>query len=290
MTYYSPQIGFAGRFTKTVKYLILANILLFIAKFFFSQVSYKSFLFTWSLVPGYCLNKLMLWQPFTYIFIHLSGWQLFINMLILWMFGSEVEEELGSKNFLIYYIFCGLGAGLLFLLLAGDKDILIGASSSILGVLFAFGMLFPERIITLLLLFVIPVSLKAKYLVAISGTIVLVTSLNGPTLHIPSFSILGGMLFGYFYLKKRRKAEYLIDKYFSKNKAKFITPKITIQKVFSPKVKERKKMKTREEKVNKEVFISKEIDPILDKISKEGIHSLSEEEKKKLDKAKHLME
>ena len=98
------------------------------------------------------------------MFLHGGFWHLFLNMLALWMFGVELEYTWGSRRFLIYYLLCGLGAGIVNLLVApllGQAAPTVGASGAIFGVLIAFGMLFPDRPIYLYLL--LPV--RAKYFV-----------------------------------------------------------------------------------------------------------------------------
>jgi membrane associated rhomboid family serine protease len=89
--------------------------------------------------------------------MHGNFWHLFMNMFALWMFGMELENIWGSKKFLMYYLICGVGAGLSNLLIAPVfTDVMlptIGASGSVYGILVAFGMLFPNREIFLYFLF-----------------------------------------------------------------------------------------------------------------------------------------
>lgn len=112
----------------------------------------------------------MLWQVVTYSFLHGGFWHLFGNMLGLYFFGTEIEQRLGSRRFLLLYLGCGVLGGLGWLLLsAGGGAVCIGASASVFGVLGTFAALYPHRQITLLVFFVLPVTLTARTLVLIAG-------------------------------------------------------------------------------------------------------------------------
>lgn len=112
----------------------------------------------------------MLWQVATYSFLHGGFWHLFGNMLGLYFFGTEIEQRLGSRRFLLLYLGCGALGGLGWLLLsAGAGAVCIGASASVFGVLGTFAALYPRRQITLLVFFVLPVTLTARTLILIAG-------------------------------------------------------------------------------------------------------------------------
>ena len=100
-----------------------------------------------------------LWQPVTYMFMHGSFSHLFFNMFTLWMFGNVLENSWGTARFLRYYLICGIGAGLLSMLV--QPAILLGASGACFGLLAAFGMMFPEE--RIYLYFLLPI--KAKWFV-----------------------------------------------------------------------------------------------------------------------------
>ena len=153
-----------------------------------------------------------IWQLVTYLFLHslASQWHIVLNMLMLWMFGSAVEECWGTDRFLKYYFICGVGAGVSVVLanLAFGNSLqpVIGASGAIYGLLLAFGMLFPEQ--EILLMFLFPI--KAKYFVMIAAAMVFLGSfsLSGP---VSELAHLGGMVVGYIYFRtqfstRRRKA------------------------------------------------------------------------------------
>ncbi len=148
------------------------------------------------LVPDSVIGKLAIWQPFTYMFLHGGTMHLFWNMYMLVMFGIPVEEEIGSLKFLLYYLFCGTGAGVVIFiigLVAGGSSLFagtIGASGALFGVLVAFAVLFPDAV--LLLFFVIPI--KAKYMVFLYAGLELFLELSGRQPNVSHIGHLGGIL------------------------------------------------------------------------------------------------
>lgn len=100
-----------------------------------------------SLNPVCFIHYRMFWQPFTYMFIHADFWHLFFNMLALFFFGVNVERRLGSKEFLLLYLSCGIFSGLVSLLIyfvtGAHYAVLLGASGAIYAVLLAFAVIFP---------------------------------------------------------------------------------------------------------------------------------------------------
>ncbi|GAB4167302.1 MAG: rhomboid family intramembrane serine protease [Wenzhouxiangellaceae bacterium] len=136
------------------------------------------------------------WQLVTYALLHGGIGHLFFNMFALYMFGLPIEAAWGSRRFLIYYLACVIGAGLVQLTVAavsGEFYPTIGASGGVFGLLLAFGILYPNQ--TIMLLFP-PIPMKAKYFVVIYGLLTLVFGLTGTMPGIAHFAHLGGMLFG----------------------------------------------------------------------------------------------
>lgn len=185
-----------------VKWLLIANTGVFVA-YYLSQIFGFSGLFRpFALVPTQAVERLHLWQPLTYLFLHdPNGFgHILFNMLALFMFGKTLEEFWGTERFLRYYFACGIGSGLCVIVggyLTGTQSIpTIGASGAIFGLLLAFGMLFPDAIV--LMSFFFPI--KAKYMVMIVGAITFLSSLqvNSGVSHIAH---LGGMLVGYLLIK-----------------------------------------------------------------------------------------
>ena len=170
------------------------------------------------LIPVLILQKGFIWQIFTYMFLHGSFMHIFVNMYALLIFGIPIEETWGSKKFITYYLFTGVGAGitifLLNIILGGQAAMVptIGASGAVFGMLFAFGMLFPDA--EILLFFVLPI--KAKYLVILYGGFEfysLMTTMGSS--NISHIGHLGGLLFGiiYFFVIKRRGVTFKTKKF-----------------------------------------------------------------------------
>ena len=136
------------------------------------------------------------WQVATYAFLHGSFEHLFFNMLGLWMFGSELERIWGEKRFLQFYAASVLAAALAQLVVTavmGSVYPTVGASGGLFGLLFAFAVMFPNRVI--LLFFVIP--MKARYLVALYGLLELYLGVSGHDSSVAHFAHLGGMVGGF---------------------------------------------------------------------------------------------
>ncbi len=135
-------------------------------------------------------------QLVSYMFLHADFTHLFFNMFALWMFGRQLEYDLGSKRFLGYYLLTGIGAGALNLLvmsLTGDYALTVGASGAVYGILLAFGVLHPN--VPLYLMF-IPVPIKAKWFVIGYGVLELLQGVSATPDGVAHFAHLGGMVFG----------------------------------------------------------------------------------------------
>jgi membrane associated rhomboid family serine protease len=135
------------------------------------------------------------WQVVTYSFLHGNFEHLFFNMLGLWMFGSELERIWGEKRFLQFYAASVLAAAftqLIVTALMGSVYPTVGASGGLFGLLLAFAMMFPNRVI--LLFFVIP--MKARYLVLLYGLLELYQGVYVMNSGVAHFAHLGGMLGG----------------------------------------------------------------------------------------------
>lgn len=140
------------------------------------------------------------WQVVTYAFLHGSAFHLLFNMLGLWMFGSELENLWGPKRYLQFLAASALAAAAVQLgwtALIGSNAPTVGASGALYGLLLAFGMLFPNRTIQLL---IPPIPMKAKVYVAIFGGLELLMGLGGPS-GVAHFAHLGGMLGGFLMIR-----------------------------------------------------------------------------------------
>jgi len=139
------------------------------------------------------------YQLFSYMFAHGGTSHIFFNMLMLAFVGPQVEMIWGQQRFLVYYIVTGIGAAFIYLVveyLMNPMEIhpMIGASGAIYGLLMAFGLLMPDRVISLM---IPPVSIKAKYLVFILGGITFFFG-AGNTAHAAHF---GGAFVGFLLIK-----------------------------------------------------------------------------------------
>lgn len=165
------------------------------------------------LIPAFVITKGYVWQVVSYMFLHGSFTHILFNMYALLIFGTHIEQAWGSKKFLIYYFFTGVGAGVTILVInifaggVGYYVPTIGASGAVFGLLLAFGLLFPDAVI--LLFFFIPI--RAKYLVVLYGALefYLLWSSGGQST-ISHVGHIGGLVFGiiYFLFDRRRRVEF----------------------------------------------------------------------------------
>jgi membrane associated rhomboid family serine protease len=191
-------------FPPGLKWLLIVNTAVYVLGFLFPALERQLWtlfaLNAESAVHGVGIP--FIWQVFTYMFLHGGIWHLLFNMLTLWFFGTQLERDWGTRRFLKYYFYCGIAAGVCVLLVniaIGDwVSHTIGASGAIFGILVAFGVLYPNQ--TVLMSFLFPI--KAKYMVMIYAGIELLMTF-GPNTGVSTIAHLGGMAFGYVYLKGR---------------------------------------------------------------------------------------
>lgn len=183
-----------------VKWLLISNSVIFVIFWTGGQALQLNIKTLFALIPAAVVQNFYFWQLGTYLFLHGGIGHIVLNMLALYFFGSPLELDWGTRRFLKFYFYCGLAAGvcvvLTGLLLGGRYTATMGASGAILGLLVAFGVLYPNE--TILLMFVIP--MKAKHLVMLYAAIELL-SLWGPDTGVSTMAHLGGMAFGFLYLK-----------------------------------------------------------------------------------------
>ena len=193
-----------GPITPAVRMLLYVNIGMYVATLIFPRI-----VDALGLIPKQVIEEYWLWQPVTYMFLHArTPTHILFNMLLLWMFGVELERMWKTKFFVKYYFVTGVGAGVLSVLVAMlpfgptsatyDANI-IGASGALYGLLLAFALYFPNRPILMFLFFPVP----AKYFVAILGAIAFLMSMEGGGT-VAATTHLGGLLVGYIYLQSGR--------------------------------------------------------------------------------------
>ena len=260
----SFQTNFGYRSHKTaVNILIIINIAVFIVINVFRNVPWMMYL---GLVPSFVLSRLMVWQLVSYLFIHAGLWHLVFNMLMLWMFGTVLEQTWGSKKFLGYYFFTGIGAGICSIAFAHNAVYpIVGASGAIFGLLVAFAIMFPESVI--LLFFIFP--MKMRYAAIVLAGINLLGALSNPGSGVAYLAHLGGGLFGYLYFKNQ--------------KIQFTLSKLSISDFL-----ESRKQNREIKRQNELRDIDRRVDEILDKISSQGLESLSKQEKRLLKQKSEL--
>jgi membrane associated rhomboid family serine protease len=174
--------------------LLLINVGIFCLQFLFGFWIDRLFAL-WPLSGGF-----LPWQVVTYAFLHGSIGHLFFNMLGLWMFGAELERVWGPRRFMQFYTASVLAAAATQLIVTFNSSPYptVGASGGLFGLLLAFGMMFPNRMILLL---IPPIPMKAKYFVAIFGVLELGFGVFGSSSGIAHFAHLGGMLGGYLMIR-----------------------------------------------------------------------------------------
>jgi len=196
----STGYSWSNYFPSAVKWLLISNTAIFVFCFLFpSRIIFQWF----ALSPELVLKQFAIWQLVTYMFLHGGIGHILFNMLALWMFGMDLERDWGTRRFLRYYFLCGIGAGicdvLVNALMGNFNTRTIGSSGAIYGLLLAFGVLYPDRIVLMSFLFPI----KAKYFVMIMGGIAFLNSVGSAGSGVSNVAHLGGMAFGYAYLKMR---------------------------------------------------------------------------------------
>ena len=288
-TYYRPGLGGFRFFPPVIKALLVSNVAIWLlvdfllAPFTIAGIKVGGadgivayYLALWPLGTHF-----LPWQLFTYMFMHGGFAHLFFNMLALWMFGMELENTWGARKFLVYYLLCGLGAGVANMLVApliGQLAPTVGASGAVFGILVAFGILFPDR--PIYIYFLLPV--RAKYFVAVYMLMELFYGVTSTTDGVAHFAHLGGAIVGLVYVlidrglipvgvwirAFRGREESFRDigrfnrKYEEVHEAKFYD------------------IKTGQQRSGKGATTQEQIDAILDKISAGGYQSLTEEEKR----------
>ena len=252
--------------TPWVKRLLIANAVVFAL----TWVIGREFVLEWfSFQPAKFL--LRPWTPFTYMFLHGDFWHVFWNMLMLFFFGPPLESKWGSKEFIRYYLVCGLGGVALSFLFVSYP--IIGASAAVYGVLLAFAMAWPNAPIYVWGIFPVP----AKWLVAFFFVISFSSAFSGGGGGVAHFAHLGGLLAGVIYLKTDWRASQAIQSMGKAARARrfAIVPR-----------EEREAAQgglNRPSDDDAEKTALDAVDRVLDKISAEGMASLTEQERQLLD-------
>jgi membrane associated rhomboid family serine protease len=244
---------------RVVKLLLIINVALFFLPALLG-IRQEDLIQQFGLVPGEVFLGGKIWQLFTYMFLHGSFFHVAFNMLMLWMFGSSVEHAWGSRDFSIYYTICGVGAALTQWgvdLIWNSSAPMIGASGAVYGLMLAYALMYPDRIIMLGLIF----PMKMRYFIWLLVGISLVSGLGrraGDS--VAHFAHLGGVLFGWLYLKQDWRASAATRR---------------LRGIWA-----REKMRQNARQAERREEHATSVDEILDKITTQGIDSLTERERR----------
>jgi membrane associated rhomboid family serine protease len=261
------------RITPWVGRLIIANavVLLLLMTLFTSQNVFRALQFS----PSNAFSQP--WTFVTYMFVHGGLLHLLANMLMLYVFGTAVESRMGSRHFLLYYLFCGVGAAVFSLLLAGFMPVgpFVGASGAILGVAVAFAMFWPDAE---LIVFPIPVPIKARTLVIGLVALDVIGSRLWPGDGIAHIAHVGGALFGYLFFRVQS-----LSRRPPPQSARAVERVVMVQSGSAEPDRRTPVTPIRPRRSVDADPVAAEVDRVLDKISEKGISSLTPAERRFLD-------
>jgi membrane associated rhomboid family serine protease len=261
------------RITPWVGRLIIANavVLLLLMTLFTSREAFQALQFS----PRTALTRP--WTFISYMFVHANLLHLLANMLMLFVFGTAVEGRMGSRNFLMYYFFCGVGAAVFSLLLVGLMPVgpFVGASGAVLGVAVAFAMYWPDAE---LIVFPIPMPIKARTLVIGLVVLDLIGSWLWPGDGIAHIAHLGGAAFGYLFFRAQS-----LSRRTPSQPARTVERVVMVQSGSSEPERRTPVTPIRPRQRADSDPVSAEVDRVLDKISEKGLSSLTPAERRFLD-------
>ncbi len=195
----------SGGLPPGVKNLIIANTAVFLLMWLVAPIG-RVFMTWFALVPTDVVTRFSVWQLGTYLFLHGGFFHILFNMLALWFFGKDLEDIWGTRRFLQFYFFCGIGAGLV----RGPRQLPVWRPSdpdhrrvgSDLRNSVGGAVMWPDRII---IFYIFPI--KLKYFVMILGAIAFF-SLRDLNSGVSDIAHLSGMLFGYVFLKSPKIGKF----------------------------------------------------------------------------------
>jgi membrane associated rhomboid family serine protease len=273
---YKPEFGISigSKWTKAIMILIIANVSVFIIQLLFSTINAQwgtsvvdilpdnmgegvvhqiglgadRFTSLFYLYPPYAIGKLWLWQFVTYTFLHSihDPWHIVINMLALWMFGSQVERAMGTRKFLTMYFTAGVFAGV-FCCIFTPANPILGASGAIFAIEIAFAMFFPNATV---IFFIFPI--KAKYLVMIFAGITVFNCLMPTGGNVAHFAHLGGLFYGFLFVRYEPKFSNFLISW---------------------------QVQQQEKEYKREGELKRKVDQLLDKVNREGMKNLTRKER-----------
>jgi membrane associated rhomboid family serine protease len=250
--------------TPAMKALLIANFAVFVLSRL-PGVDTLNFELTFGLIPSQVFAHGKLWQLITYSFLHGGLIHIGVNMFMLWTFGTVVAHRWGDRDFLIYYFVCVLGGALAsWLSHPHGMAPTIGASAGVIGVLLGFAMMYPDSEVMLPILIRMRMKTFMLCVVGLEAFLAVVPLETG----VAHFAHLGGVAAGWIYLKQ----DWRLSAFSRKLKAQ----------------RARVKMTQNSHREQRRQAHSAEVDRILEKISSEGIESLTEAERNVLrDASRH---
>ena len=252
--------------TPWVKRLLMANMAVFLITV---AVGY-GVMFDWfAFSPSRLTTRP--WGVFTYMFVHAGMWHLLMNMLVLFFFGPPLERKWGSDAFIKFYLVCGLGGVLLSFLFISSQ--IVGASAACYGIMLAFAMIWPDSPIYIWGL----VPIKAKWLVGFLAALSFASAIGPSRDGVAHLAHLGGVITGFVFLRFGLVGSGGRSPFRTKRKS----PLTTVTEIAGPQARQRR----REEKTAARARADLDaVDAVLDKISAQGIDSLTDAERALLDR------
>jgi membrane associated rhomboid family serine protease len=254
--YYSMGSGFKG-LPPVVKWLLITNFVVFILAYLIPALGEYLYYYG-AVLPTGIGNMLQLWRVITYQFLHGGVWHLVFNLMVLYFMGPFVERQWGSRSFLKFYLTCGAAGGVVYTLLVLLRVLLpagmmVGASGGIYGVMAALAMMYPQM--RVLLWGIIPMTMVRLIILLVIVSLITIafgSNVGGEAAH------LSGLAMGFIYVKFK---PWLTKFRMERSKGAWA------------------------KKIERERSFQSEVDRILDKVHREGIHSLSNHEKQILQEA-----
>jgi membrane associated rhomboid family serine protease len=296
---YRPFGGFSV-FPPVIKNLLIINVVVFFLQMLANNLMLGGKPLWYVLNLWFALNPIsdgfnfQIWQLVTYQFMHGGFGHLFFNMFALWMFGARIENIMGSRKFLSFYLLSGVCAGILHLflspLLSGTEAVTIGASGSIYGVMIAFGLIYPDE--PIYLYFIIPI--KAKYLIGFMIVIEFL-AIDSASSNVAHLAHLGGALAGFLFIMFDKSIDVPLKRMLNisgyRRNTNFNNPFSGLSDKFKKRnqnIEDANYYDLNQKKDGEEISQA-EIDAILDKISQSGYQNLTDREKRILFEASKKM-
>jgi len=283
----APLLNWIGRFGSVTQLIIWVCVVVFVLQLLTEFLGWPVLDHLFALRSS-GLRQGLVWQPVTYMFLHDTNfgvipWHILINLLVLWFIGREVEYFIGPKFFTRLFLLGGLTGAVLWLTVNfHSQAYVVGASAAVLACVIAFATLFPDREITFLLWFIIPVRLKAKYIAIALIALDVLPLLRHTNTGVAHLAHLGGAAFGWVYIKHLGYGQmpqwlawfrFLGEKFRPRRRP--TRPVTTARKPA--------------QSMSADEYMREKVDPILDKIAREGMQSLTKAEREILDSAKDFL-